>query len=321
MHHAPPGSSTSVRYVRKALRMTWNVLTLSDTARLYPARVRQLLGHWLFLRHRNSRLAVICGRFVQRRNRARQTRRPDSGHTYFLRNMAQFEVLRDIALDWPATDVLRFASIGCSTGAEVYSALWMIRRARPELRIRAVGADISPSAIRTARSGRYARTDREVQRLGPDQIESLFRGRLFEADGDTLAVQPWVAGGARWLEASVLDPALVDQLGPQDVVFVNNILCHFPDPEAKAGLVNITRLLVPGGYLFISGVDLDVKTRVTQAAGLVPVRARLEELYEGDAQALRRWPATYWGPEPLDRTRRDWVIRYATLFRAAEHSG
>lgn len=318
MHSVPHVLHAGVGYLGKTLRIAWNVLTLSETAYRYPARARELVRHWLFVRHRNSRLARSCGRLVYERKRARQARQPDAEHTYFLRNHVQFEMLRDITLGWSAA-TLRVASIGCSTGAELYSALWTIRRARPELHVVGTGADISTGALESARSRRYARAGREVQRLGAGQIEDLIHGGLFEPRRGTLVVQPWVAEGARWLEADVLDPSLPDRLGDQDIVFANNILCHFSDSDAEAALTNIARLLAPGGYLFMYCVDLDVKSRAVRALGLAPVLDRLEELYEGDEYALRRWPVMYWAPEPIDRTRPEWTTRYATLFRNAAH--
>ena len=30
---------------------------------------------------------------------------------------------------------------------------------------------------------------------------------------------------------------------------------------------------------------------------------------------LEAWPLHFWGLEPLDRKRRDWPVRYSTVFR------
>ncbi|HEU4643123.1 MAG TPA: CheR family methyltransferase [Gemmatimonadaceae bacterium] len=311
----------SARSVQRVLRILWNTLTFSESARGYPRRARELASQWIFVRHRSSRFARVCGAYVQRWHCARERRRPGDEHTFFLRNRVQCEVVRDIALRWAATATFHVASIGCSTGAELYSALWMIRSACPDVGIEATGVDISARALAVARSGCYPRTGREVQRLSAAEIDELACRGLFEVDGETLVVQPWVAAGTRWVEGNVLDPSLLQRIGPQDVVIANNILCHFQDAEAEAGLRNIARLLLPGGHLLVQGIDLDVKTRVVKALGLEPVADRIEELYEGDAHALRRWPRSYWAPEPLDRGRRDWRIRYGTLFQRGPVAG
>src|SRR4051812_9949355 len=70
-----------------------------------------------------------------------------------------------------------------------------------------------------------------------------------------------------------------------------------------------------GGYLFVSGVDLDVRTRVALDLGWEPVDDALEELHEGDPSLPEAWPARYYGLEPLDKKRPDWKVRYASVFK------
>ena len=58
------------------------------------------------------------------------------------------------------------------------------------------------------------------------------------------------------------DPELINILGPQDMVVASNFLCHMAPADAEKCLGNIAQLVSPGGYLFVSGVDLDVRTKV-----------------------------------------------------------
>lgn len=224
-------------------------------------------------------------------------------------------MLRDLARDWPAAAPLRIASVGCSTGAELYSALWTVHSTRADLDLAGTGVDVSEAALATAHVAHYERAGRELQRLDPGKVKELVADGLFIEEGETLTVPGWFRECARWELASVFDHALPERIGPQDIVFVNNVLCHFHNVEAEAALKNVVELVGPGGYLFLSGIDPDVKIRVVAQLGLIPVLDRIEELYTGDARALTRWPMTYWGPEPFDRTRRDWVVRYGTVFR------
>ena len=53
---------------------------------------------------------------------------------------------------------------------------------------------------------------------------------------------------------------------------VSNFLCHMAPADAEKCLGNITRLVSPGGYLFVSGVDLHVRTKVALHLGWEPVR-------------------------------------------------
>jgi chemotaxis protein methyltransferase CheR len=60
--------------------------------------------------------------------------------------------------------------------------------------------------------------------------------------------------------------------------------CHLRiDAEAaEVCMRNIARLVKPGGYLFVSGVDLEVRTRVARSLGWKPVGDVLRETHEGD---------------------------------------
>jgi hypothetical protein len=84
-------------------------------------------------------------------------------------------------------------------------------------------------------------------------------------------------------------------------------------------LRNIARLVKPGGHLFVSGIDLDVRTSVARGMGWKPV-ADLREIHEGDPSLRRGWPLEYWGLEPFCDDRSDWRIRYASASRSARPS-
>ena len=78
------------------------------------------------------------------------------------------------------------------------------------------------------------------------------------------------------------------------------------------------RLATAGGYLFVSGVDLDVRTKVALGLGWAPVLDLIAEIHDGDPLVRADWPCQWWGLEPLDRTRPDWQTRYASVFRIRE---
>jgi SAM-dependent methyltransferase len=315
MRHAHAPTRPAGFGARKLMRIMWNVVTWSDTAPRYVDKVHKLAWGWLTARGAHGHLVTEYGRYVQGRNRARQPRRPDSEHTFFLRNRVQFEVLRDLVRDWSRGPRLRIASIGCSTGAELYSALWSAHTTRPDLELVGLGLDISEASLAAARVARYNRTGRELERLTASRVDDLIAGGLFIDEGESVTVPGWYRECARWDLASVFDSSLGERLGPQDIVFVNNVLCHFQDPQAEQALRNIAGLVDQGGYLFLAGVNPDVKVRGITSLGLTPTSDRVEELYNGDANALTRWPMTYWAPEPFDRKRRDWLLRYGTIFQ------
>ena len=58
----------------------------------------------------------------------------------------------------------------------------------------------------------------------------------------------------------------------------------------------------PGGYLFVTGVDLDVRTKVALELGWEPIPELRAEIHDGDPLVRSDWPWQWWGLEPLDRT-------------------
>ena len=70
-------------------------------------------------------------------------------------------------------------------------------------------------------------------------------------------------------------------MGLQDIVIANNFLCHMDPVAAEGCLRNIARLVRPHGYLFVSGIDLDIRTRVVEHLGWQPMQDLLEEMHAG----------------------------------------
>jgi SAM-dependent methyltransferase len=174
--------------------------------------------------------------------------------------------------------------LACSNGAEVYSIVWAIRSARPDLNLDVHAIDISNEILEVAKRGAYS--------LGENPLVN-----------------------APILERLTGDPGLTKRLGPQDIVVANKFLCHMAPPDAERCLRNLTQLVSPGGYLFVSGIDLDVRTKVAVDLSWTPVPSLLEEIHNGDPSVRHDWPWKYWGLEPFDSKRRDWSIRYAEVFQ------
>ncbi len=129
-------------------------------------------------------------------------------------------------------------------------------------------------------------------------------------------MQDWIGKNVTWSVQDARNPALADILGPQDIVIANNFLIHMVDREAEECLRGIVRLVTPGGYLLVWGIDPNVKIRLARDLGLKPVPEMLEEVREADQAALHAWPWKYWGIEPLKKGRADWILRYSSAFQA-----
>jgi hypothetical protein len=99
------------------------------------------------------------------------------------------------------------------------------------------------------------------------------------------------------------------------MVVASNFLCHMARADAERCLSNIAQLVSPGGYLFVSGVDLDVRTKTAIGLGWEPVQDLIIEIHDGDRSVRADWPWEWWGLEPLNRRRSDWQTRYAAAFQ------
>jgi len=146
------------------------------------------------------------------------------------------------------------------------------------------------------------------------------RNDFFENGSGTPTIKPWIKEGIRWRVGDVGEPDVVEALGPHDIVVANNFLCHMVPAEAERCLRNIARLVRPSGHIFVSGIDLDVRTKVARDLEWHPVPELLEEIHDGDPVLRTHWPWHYGGLEPLDKRRRDWTIRYAAAFQVASRT-
>jgi SAM-dependent methyltransferase len=287
------GKSPASLYLRLNKRV-WERLP-SRVRNLYPIRS---YGTWLH--------TLVCLR----------ARREMYLGTFFLRNRWALKLMRRRADQKANGSNLRVAVLGCSIGAEVYSILWTIRSARPDLKVLLCAVDISKEILSFAEKGIYAPDTSQL--VSASIFERLTEAEIiemFDWEGDEAKVKSWLREGITWQPGDAADPELINILGPQDMVVASNFLCHMAPADAERCLGNIAQLVSPGGYLFVSGVDLDVRTKVAVDLGWEPVPELMAEIHNGDPSVRADWPWHWWGLEPLNRRRHDWQTRYAAAFR------
>jgi chemotaxis methyl-accepting protein methylase len=245
-----------------------------------------------------------------------QNVRGQAPSTFFLRNRPQLELIQRLAArEAGKTGVLKVAVLGCSTGAEVYSIAWSIRSAHPELKLELYAVDISRWAVEIAKRGVYSTSKNS---LNTDILERTTEAEindLFDRDGDIVTVKSWIKDGIQWQVGDATGPEILDALGPQDIVVANNFLCHMYPTMAEKCLRNIANLVRSDGYLFVSGVDLDIRTKVSTELKWQPLPELLEKIHDGDWVMKTFWPWHYGGLEPLNKKRQDWKRRYAAAFQ------
>ncbi len=241
--------------------------------------------------------------------------------TLFLRNRPELELIRRLSKLKAKDRRLKIAVLGSSNGAEVYSVMWAIRSMDPSLNVAIEAVDISTEALKAAERGVYSMG---VSDLVREPVLELMMDRerqeMFDREGDEFRVKPAIKEGIRWHLGDAASSEILDGLGPQDIVVANRFLCHMSPLDAERCLRNIARLVAPGGYLFVSGVDLDVRMKVAKELGWKPFSELLQDIHEGDATLTVSWPFKYWGLEPIDKRRPHWRIRYASVFQVGEQT-
>ncbi len=85
----------------------------------------------------------------------RKSKRRQFTATFFLRNRPQLELIRRLSEQKREGSELKVAVVGCSVGAEVYSILFTIRSAPPDLNVHMCAVDNSAEVISVAKEGVY----------------------------------------------------------------------------------------------------------------------------------------------------------------------
>lgn len=205
------------------------------------------------------------------------------------RRLAEHVRQRWIGAPWRAP--LRALSIPCAAGQEPYSIAITLREAGLSARRFHIDAiDVSARLLEIARRGVYSANafrnrgqglrvrgqksgSRGEKTVSPNEeptaprLSSSFLtsepyslSQYFRPHGPSgYEVDPTIRATVRFLQANVLDPALLADAPPYDVVFCRNLLIYL-EPRARASLIaTIDRLLTTDGLLFIGHADrLDV---------------------------------------------------------------
>ncbi|TAF07299.1 MAG: protein-glutamate O-methyltransferase CheR, partial [Nostocales cyanobacterium] len=173
--------------------------------------------------------------------------------TWFFRDHQTYEALinyvRSQLLNKSSFSKLRLLSIPCSTGEEPYfmaMALLDLGLLPNQFHIDAV--DISQKAIAKARKAFYSRNSFRGNHLD-------FQNRYFRFTDKGYELCDKVKNSVNFSQGNLLDPRLLLDKMPYDIIFCRNVLIYFDDSGRKNTLQNLHRLLKNQGLLFVGASE------------------------------------------------------------------
>lgn len=178
-----------------------------------------------------------------------------TNETLFFRDFHPFEALRtrfipDLIRARHKLRSLRIWCAAASTGQEPYSIAMTIREHFPELLswdVKIIASDINVSVLERARAGIYR--PHEVSRGMPADLQRKY----FDSAGHDYQIKPVVRDMVKFVELNLLDTWA--PVGPQDIVFIRNVLIYF-DVETKQKLLGrIRKVLEQDGFLILGGAE------------------------------------------------------------------
>ncbi len=196
-------------------------------------------------------------------------------HTYFFREFAHFEHLRDVGMKKLIGEVrkrgdgtIRVWCAACSRGQEVYSLAMFfsdyLKSAAPDLKFEIWGTDIDPESVSYAENGVYP--IREVETI-PAQYRE---GHWVKGSGDIAAfakARETLRKYCRFSVMNLLESAKKIPAAQRfDLIFCRNVFIYFAPDQIRAVSKRFLEHLQPHGTLFLgisetlNGHSLPVKT-------------------------------------------------------------
>ncbi|MFK7742214.1 MAG: protein-glutamate O-methyltransferase CheR [Planctomycetota bacterium] len=145
---------------------------------------------------------------------------------------------------------LRIWSAACSTGQEPYGIAMIVRDLVPDIdswNVEIIGTDISEETLEKAREGTYSEHD-----ISRSQRPDAMR-KWFDYNGATATVKPEIRNMVTFRQVNLMDSFA--SLGSFDIVFVRNVLIYFDLATRRKVVTNISRTLLPHGWLSLGSTE------------------------------------------------------------------
>lgn len=235
----------------------FNELFTAEFGLFFPEHKREILASRLSPRLRANHVQRFIDYYLMLKVDLQRELEPlicaiTNNESYFFREMTQLEALKDDLIrqlyeGGPLPGRLRILSAGCSSGEEPYTLNIFLRSASNGFAADALtidGVDIDRERIEQARSGLYRPTSLRV--LDSEQVERYF----IHHDAETYELRPRYRHGVRFSIGNILDLEKGKSVA-YDAIFCRNVLIYFSEEAIKAAIACFTRIICPGGLLFL----------------------------------------------------------------------
>lgn len=184
-----------------------------------------------------------------------------TNETYFFREPAHFNFLRDDIIPQQGYNKMRVWCAASSTGEEAHSIAMVLADTLGKTNWDILATDISGKVLEHARTGVY-RAER-INHIPADYLKRFCRRGIGEYEG-MLAVVPSLRSHITFEQHNLLHARGGDE--QFDVIFLRNVLIYFDNATKQKVVENLLRSLRPGGWLILGhceslqGLDTGVTT-------------------------------------------------------------
>ncbi len=262
------------------------------------------------------RLDILRNRYALRF----ASRPPLEAFTRFYRNPHQMEALIGPALKFLQPDKLgrplHIVVLACSTGAEPYSFAAELVTKRPEIDFQMVAGDINEELVTKCQAGEYSSEEVFSNKLVTDEIVAGIFDPLSGSELDEhYCVRSEIKERINFKVLDALDPNLAEATGKADILLLQNVLFNLQPEVSTKMFENALQLLHDKTVVFLDGMDVHQRKKLTARHGLKPLDFEVETIHS-EVRRIREngWPGLYWGIEPYWPYRKDTLRRYATVY-------
>jgi len=170
-----------------------------------------------------------------------------TNETFFFREEKHFEYLaNEILPNITPNQTLKIWSAACSTGEEPYSIAMLLHH-HYTAPWQLMASDVNNSVIEHAKKGIYIN---ERTTFLPDEYRKAYCSKGTDQFEGYMRVKPQLRNKINFFNFNLLDD--MNSLGQINLIFIRNVMIYFDDEVRQKIIKNISRILAPEGWLFIS---------------------------------------------------------------------